>query len=67
MKYRVVQVDSSTFKLQRYALCYWADVRESGEDPFRQPATKLFSSVAEAEQYAKQQYAEPKVVSEFEV
>lgn len=67
MKYRVVQVDSSTFKLQRHALCYWADVREPGEDPYRRPSARLFSSVAEAEQYTKQQYAEPKVVSEFEV
>lgn len=69
MKYRVIQVDNSIFKLQRYALGYWADVTEPGEDPYRKPSAKLFSSITEAEQYVKQRHAEPKakVVSEFDV
>lgn len=68
MKYRVIALATNSFKLQRQTLRCWFDVTEPGHDPYRLPEPVLFSSIDEAECYARSLHdTRTMVVSEFEV
>lgn len=68
MKYRVIALANSSFKLQRQTSRGWSDITKPGHDSYRWPEPVLFSSIDEAERHARSLHdTRTKVVSEFEV